>query len=527
IIELNMKSSRTQIRHKVSIANAKCWNILKRQATEFCNNTGLHGYKYISQTQRSKTERIIWAIVVFVSLVCAIVLIRMAWNYYATHPTLTVIESTHHGIWNYPFPAITVCDINRISYNLTKKFVENLKTPTNVSKEYLIQEMRLMNELLKPGIFGNDIQRNLTHLQDIIDDNHLTIFKVMDLITQNCSTLLTMCKWKGRIDQCDKYFKQSLSLDGLCCSFNYYTFPDTTTFKNVRRAAACGFETGMTIVVNSEPNDYYATIIGAYGVKVMIHYSFDYPDFNAEIQLVRLNSQHFVTINPAEMYSKSEVKDLKISTRKCIFSEEADKVLYANVKERNLTFTAYSYHNCLAECRASIIRAKCGCIPYYFPQNSTRTCNLKDIQCLKKYESFFDNSWPDMNQKQENFPKTLDDVNKVPCGCIPDCLLYYYPIESSFGTLDNTVYYNGVSFSKSPGNTTSNYSVIHIFFNDLVAFQYRRSVNYSWRNVFASFGGLLGLFAGFSLMSIFEFLYFFIIRVITDACINSMKHSNI
>jgi len=36
----------------------------------------------------------------------------------------------------------------------------------------------------------------------------------------------------------------------------------------VKRAAACGFETGMTIVVNSEPNDYYATIIGAYGVKV-------------------------------------------------------------------------------------------------------------------------------------------------------------------------------------------------------------------------------------------------------------------
>lgn len=70
--------------------------------------------------------RIIWAIAVFVSLGCAIVLMKMAWNYYATHPTLTVIESTHHGIWNYPFPAITVCNINRISYNLTKKFVESM-----------------------------------------------------------------------------------------------------------------------------------------------------------------------------------------------------------------------------------------------------------------------------------------------------------------------------------------------------------------------------------------------------------------
>lgn len=38
---------------------------------------------------------------------------------------------------------------------------------------------------------------------------------------------------------------------------------------SVEKSAACGFETGMTIVINSDPNDYYATLIGAYGVKVI------------------------------------------------------------------------------------------------------------------------------------------------------------------------------------------------------------------------------------------------------------------
>jgi len=56
------------------------------------------------------------------------------------------------------------------------------KTPANVSKEYLFQEMRLMNELIIPGIFGYDVQRNLTRLQDIIDDNHLSILNVMNLV---------------------------------------------------------------------------------------------------------------------------------------------------------------------------------------------------------------------------------------------------------------------------------------------------------------------------------------------------------
>jgi len=36
----------------------------------------------------------------------------------------------------------------------------------------------------------------------------------------------------------------------------------------VEKSPACGFETGMTIVVNSDPNDYHAAIFGAYGIKV-------------------------------------------------------------------------------------------------------------------------------------------------------------------------------------------------------------------------------------------------------------------
>jgi len=54
INEIQIRQSKQS---KVAVVNAKCWNILKRQAAEFCRNTGLHGYKYISQTQRSKTER--------------------------------------------------------------------------------------------------------------------------------------------------------------------------------------------------------------------------------------------------------------------------------------------------------------------------------------------------------------------------------------------------------------------------------------------------------------------------------------
>lgn len=57
IAQPKMRKFKTPIRDKTTLEKPKLWNVLKRQAAEFCKETGLHGYKYISQTQRSKTER--------------------------------------------------------------------------------------------------------------------------------------------------------------------------------------------------------------------------------------------------------------------------------------------------------------------------------------------------------------------------------------------------------------------------------------------------------------------------------------
>lgn len=36
--------------------------------------------------------------------------------------------------------------------------------------------------------------------------------------------------------------------------------------------SACGYQTGLTLFVNPEPNDYAAAILGSYGVKVTFHF---------------------------------------------------------------------------------------------------------------------------------------------------------------------------------------------------------------------------------------------------------------
>jgi len=57
---------------------------------------------------------------------------------------------------------------------------------------------------------------------------------------------------------------------------------------------------------------------------------------------------------------------------------------------------------------------------------------------------------------------------------------------------------------------------LHVFFNDLVSTYYRRDIYQNWLGILATFGGILGLFLGFSFVTGFELIYFFTIRVFFD-----------
>lgn len=41
-------------------------------------------------------------------------------------------------------------------------------------------------------------------------------------IGPSCAEMLIQCRWNGKGADCLKLFEESLTLDGLCCSFNYY-----------------------------------------------------------------------------------------------------------------------------------------------------------------------------------------------------------------------------------------------------------------------------------------------------------------
>ena len=88
---------------------------------EFLESSTIHGLVYIS-TSKSKSQKILWFLIVFVSFSIAIFLINSSYSSWNSSPISSVITTV--PIAELPFPKITVCppkDLNTVlNYDLFK-----------------------------------------------------------------------------------------------------------------------------------------------------------------------------------------------------------------------------------------------------------------------------------------------------------------------------------------------------------------------------------------------------------------------
>lgn len=68
----------------------------------------------------------IWASACVMGAVFAIVLMGLVWDRFQTTPTITTVETNNYPIWNVPFPAVTICNINKVYAPATKNITDKL-----------------------------------------------------------------------------------------------------------------------------------------------------------------------------------------------------------------------------------------------------------------------------------------------------------------------------------------------------------------------------------------------------------------
>jgi amiloride-sensitive sodium channel len=163
-----------------------------------------------------------------------------------------------------------------------------------------------------------------------------------------------------------------------------------------------------------------------------------------------------------------------------------DRMCFMDGERKLKYFKFYTQKNCEIECLSSKLLEKCKCIPYDFiRQNNTKVCELFDYICVDqvKNETIYE-----------------EDQEKL-CNCLQPCNYISYSYEFVETKLKNRDQREGY---------------VRIKFKDNEFVSMQRIRQFTVVDFLSYVGGLLGLFAGISVLSFFEILYFFSLRLVCE-----------
>ncbi|RZC37836.1 ASC domain containing protein [Asbolus verrucosus] len=185
-----------------------------------------------------------------------------------------------------------------------------------------------------------------------------------------------------------------------------------------------------------------------------------------------------------------------------------------NILDRGQIFNdlvSYSQQNCQLECITNVTLHECECVDIFMPRdNRTAVCGTGSFECVRDIRGWF--QYLELAMKfpsdRENFKDFIeDDEGLLDCDCKPLCTDLSYHGETSqtewkweekFRLLNETKYDKNLTHMS---RLTVYFKVNHFITSE-------RQELYGPIDFVANFGGLLGLFTGFSILSVMEIIYF-------------------
>jgi len=77
-------------------------------------------------------RRLMWSAVFIICVSVATVMMRIVWLRFDESPTVTTVETTTYPIWNIPFPAVTLCNNNKVYKSAAIRLAKNLWVQRNI-----------------------------------------------------------------------------------------------------------------------------------------------------------------------------------------------------------------------------------------------------------------------------------------------------------------------------------------------------------------------------------------------------------
>ncbi|XP_071035407.1 amiloride-sensitive sodium channel subunit alpha-like [Parasteatoda tepidariorum] len=376
--------------------------------------------------------------------------------------------------WSLEFPAVTVCNLNRMK----KQYIMclNPNSPMNVCKNgmrvhkttFTLSERNTITSC-KALLYGN------VSISDHSALPFLTTYSLLDkekrkLIGERASSIIRSCTINGAICSTEEFsFVQSFR-HGNCYTFNKRKENDS----NPLVASMNKLNLGLELVLDLHLEQYMRET-QAIGAKILIHHPKDEP--NTEEEGITISPGFETSIS----MSKMQIVRLPYPFRdQCIHYELDDKYPFCNQQD------------CVRSCIQNFNKLACGCTDPTIPKaDETKLCNISnatDVCCLDK---------------------VLEDLtgNKFTCDCPFPCHSVGYDIQLSYAKWPSNAlgYFRKYDMINENKNSIArNQAAIKIYFSDFRLTSYFQKPKYEKSEIFSHLGSELGLWLGLSLFATLE-----------------------
>ncbi|CAO1385548.1 unnamed protein product [Diamesa serratosioi] len=480
-------------------ANSSCENF-----HNYLLSSTLHGLHYIGTTTISVFERFFFGASFFMVTILAAYFISNVWQKWRETPIIIGLNPVGTNIKDIPYPAVTICNMNQVK----KSFADSL---------YEDRDKSILDSICSQG----DKMNNTGSAQAEGRWSYVREFLVNS--SQSCDAMLLQCKFGKILMNCSDIFRTVLTDEGLCCTFNvihpilmfknfndddhidktlddenqYFNWSPETGYdekedkpKYPRPVPGAGSHMGLSLILDANVSDYYCSSTSSSGFKVLLHSPVETPKMANYGFSVSTGLETKVVITPKISEASELIRKVPQKQRQCIFENEAN-LSYYNI---------YSRKNCEMECVSLLIEADCDCVLYYMPRqfNGSKICNRQKATCYEKVLFSIGSTFSQ--------DKT--------CSCLPACYEINYGRELSSAKLGTGAFQTAENIFafRDENYVRDNLAIIHIYFVDNAFGGFTKSELIGFTEFLSNTGGLLGLFMGFSVISLIEIIYFLSLR---------------
>lgn len=493
--------------------------------SDYSEISTIHGVRYMGEKKRHWSERVWWFFAVLSSIIVCSMLVYQTWLKWQNTPVIVTFSEESTPVYEIPFPTVTICtDVkmkkSKLNYtDIWHKLSKDNYKNANISEKTLDELHSLGPICDRPPLHLDDYIKASGTVNKTKSD--VDFFKYAKQVAPSLNETLFRCTWHRQDVNCSNIFKEILTDEGVCFTFNYLNASELykerildRNFYVTRHDKATRYWNGKSTANMTEDDIYpYRVLSGSEGLrvdlrlfeddidyacsgpvqsfKILLHSADEVPQMKKYYYRIPLDHDIIMQVRPNLMNTTEYlVKNYDKEQRKCVVEGERQLIF----------FKKYTQRNCQLDNLALRTFTRCKCATFSMPRlkNTTICRKASELQCVKNVE---------FSLMQQVLNKTAISYN-----CLPACRSISYDAEMSMARLDRYNHQNAMGKSvKSPYK--KRFTRLFVTFKDEQFFSSRRAEVYTLIDFVANCGGILGLFMGISILSIVEIIYFSTLRI--------------